>query len=507
MSLLFSLLKQAVLHPRRIAVVDDRRSYAYAEIIGGAFYLAEDITHATSANHIGLMLPTSGAFPIALTGAWLARRVPVPLNYLLSPEELAYIVKDSEIDTIYTVEAMIDHLGGEDAMPKGVKIRKMDQMSFSGLPEPRWPPYFSRDDLAVLVYTSATTGRPKGVMLTHGNLQSNVSAAIKHAGLDSSDVFLGVLPQFHCFGLTVLTLVPLSIGSKIVYTARFQPKKILDLIREHKPDAFIGVPSMFGAMLTVKEAQPEDFQNMRLPVSGGEPLPNSILEAFEDRFGVKILEGYGLTETSPVSNWCTPSQQRLYSVGRALPGVSEMAVDEHDQPLPANVDGEILIAGPHVMKGYYKQPEMTDAVMTDLIPRGGGKPLRFFRTGDIGRFDEDGYLYITGRKKEMLIVAGENVFPREIEEALDSHPAVHASAVIGKQDGVRGEVPIAFVQLEEGQTVTSDELRSHCRERIAGYKVPREVHFLDELPRSPTGKVLRRALSVPAEQSKATAGV
>ena len=214
MSLLFSILKQALFNPRRTAVVDDRRSYSYAEIIGGAFYLAEDIVHGTSASNIGLLLPTSGAFPIAMLGCWLARRTPVPLNYLLSKDELNYVIEDSDIDTIYTVQAMIDHLGGEENLPQGVKICRMDEMKFTGLPELRWPPYFSRDDVAALVYTSATTGKPKGVMLTHGNLQSNVVAAIKHAQLTRADVFLGVLPQFHSFGLTVLTLVPLSIGSK-----------------------------------------------------------------------------------------------------------------------------------------------------------------------------------------------------------------------------------------------------------------------------------------------------
>ena len=439
MSLLFSLLKQAVFNPRRTAVVDDKRSYTYAEIVGGAFYLAEDIAHATSANHIGLLLPTCGAFPIAMLGCWLARRTPVPLNYLLSPEELAYVIEDSDIDTLYTVQAMIDFLGGEDKLPRGVKIRRMDKLKFSGLPEPRWPPYYSRDDLAVLIYTSATTGRPKGVMLTHGNLQSNVRAAIEHSKLTSADVFLSVLPQFHCLGLTIMTLVPLSIGSKVVYSARFQPRKVIELMREHKPDAFVGVPSMFGALMTVKDAAREDFNTIRLFVSGGEPLPNSLAEAFEDRFGMHILEGYGLTETSPVTNWCTPTQNKPYSVGTSVPGVTVMVVDENFQPLPANEDGEIVIAGPNVMKGYYKLPEMTNEVMAHIIPRGSSKPLRAFKTGDIGHIDDDGFLFITGRKKEMIIVAGENVFPREIEEVLNRHPAVHASAVIGKQDGVRGE--------------------------------------------------------------------
>lgn len=500
MSLMLSILKQAALHPKRVAIVDDKREYTYGQIMGGAFYMAEHISHATSANHIGLMLPTSGAFPIALLGCWLARRVPVPLNYLLSKDELAYLIDDSDVDTVYTAQPMLEYLGGRENLPDNVRFNRMEDVQFNGLPEPRWPPYFSRDEVAVLLYTSATTGKPKGVMLTHGNLQSNVKASIEHAQLTSMDTFLGVLPQFHSFGLTVLTLLPLTIGSKVVYTARFQPRKVVELIREHDANAYIGVPSMFSAMLNIKEAAPEDFQRLRILVSGGEPLPTAVYEAFEDRFGVKLLEGYGLTETAPVATWCTPSANRRYSVGRALPGVDVMILDEHDQPLPPNEEGEIVVAGANVMKGYYKLPDLTNEAMVDVIPRGSSKPVTAFRTGDIGHVDPEGYLYITGRKKEMLIISGENVFPREIEEIIDQHPDVTAAAVIGKQDGMRGEVPIAFIEVVENSNPDPEKIRQFCRDRLASYKIPKEVHIVDELPRAPTGKVLRRMLQQPVEQ-------
>jgi len=263
----------------------------------------------------------------------------------------------------------------------------------------------------------------------------------------------------------------------------------------------IAVPSMYGAMLSVKEATPEDFASVRIAVSGGEPLPNAIFDEFERRFGVRLLEGYGLTETAPVLTWATPRQPfKLHSVGQALPGVEVKIVDEAGCVLPPGRDGEILAGGRGIMKGYYKQPQATAAAFTDLEVAGAGPDAgapvyrRFFRTGDIGRLDEDGFLFITGRKKEMLKVAGEIVFPREIEEVLLRHPSVKAAAVIGKSDGLRGQVPVAFVEVHEGQPFDEGALRAWCREHVAGFKVPREVRRVDQLPRNPTGKILRRQL-------------
>jgi long-chain acyl-CoA synthetase len=294
-----------------------------------------------------------------------------------------------------------------------------------------------------------------------------------------------VLPQFHTFGITILTLMPLAVGCSVIYTSKFMPKRLLELARLHRPTAFIGIPSMFNALRLVKSATRDDFSSLRLAVAGGEPLPDAVAEGFEEVFGVRIAEGYGLTETSPVSNWCRPQEFKPHSVGRPLRGIDERIVSETGEILGPNQDGEIRIKGPNVMPGYFKRPEETAAAFDDD---------GYFRTGDMGRFDDDGFLYITGRIKEMLIISGENVFPREIEEVLDKHPMVSASAVIGMPDASRGEVAIAFVELVEGGKLDEREARSFCRNSLAQFKVPREIRVVDALPRNPTGKILRRAL-------------
>jgi long-chain acyl-CoA synthetase len=513
MNMLWPILKRCIASRKSVAVIDDNREYTYGKLLGGSIFVASRIEEFTAKKHVGIMLPTSGAFPMALLGTWLAGRVAVPLNYLLSPDELQYVIQDSGIDTIITAGAMLNHLGGEEVIPDGVKILKIDEFDFTGFPPLRWPPRPKGDDLAAILYTSGTSGRPKGVMLSHGNFSTNVNACISHAGLSKADVFLGVLPQFHSFGLMALTLLPLQVGSTVVYSARFIPKRIIKLISKHRPQVLLAVPSMYGAMLSVKSAAQQDLNSVRLAISAGEPLPDATFEAFQNRFDIKLLEGYGLTETSPVANWGTPEHNKRHSVGRAIPGVEIAIVDDTDQILPTGDDGEILIAGPNIMQGYYQLPEQTASVFVDLdYPKSGGADsksvkgrengsgkstkMRFFRSGDIGHVDDDGFLFITGRKKEMLIIAGENVFPREIEEVLNKHEAIHASAVIGKIDGMRGEVPVAFIELEEDAAYDAKSVKAWCREHLAQFKVPRDIRVVDELPRNPTGKIMRRALNV-----------
>jgi long-chain acyl-CoA synthetase len=501
MSIVRRIYRNALVHPFRTAVIDDQREYSFIKIAVGAMHVAKAIEQATDRDKVGIMLPTSGAFPVALLGAWLAKKTPVPLNYLLSQDELNHVVEDSGIDVVVTAGKMLDALEGlgVDAtkLPGPPDLLKLEELSFKGLPPLRLPPKPADDDLAVLLYTSGTSGKPKGVMLSEKNLRHNIEACLEHAGLTHCDAFLGVLPQFHTFGLTVLTLLPLYVGGKSIYTARFMPKKLIDLMVKHRPQLFVAVPSMLNAMLGVKKSTPDDWKSLRFVICGGEPLPQAVFEGFQEKFNVHLLEGYGLTETSPVSNWSTPEQNRRHSVGKSLPQVQNFIVGDNDQLLGPNQEGEILIAGPSVMLGYYQLPELTAQVIVHLDIPGQGR-TRCFRTGDIGKLDDEGYLYITGRKKEMLIIGGENVFPREIEEVLNRHESVHASAVVGRQDGSRGEVAIAFVELEEGAAFDESALKAHCREGMAGFKVPKEIRLLDELPRTPTGKVLRRELKVDA---------
>lgn len=499
MSLLRPILKRLLLHPKRTAVIDDQRRYSYARISFGAFFLARLIKQTTDAKHVGIMLPTSGAFPMSLLGCWIAGRVGVPLNYLLNKDELGHVIADSGIDTILTVGKMLDFVG-EDAIPDGITVVKLEDEvpKFKGVPPVRIPPNPSDDELAVILYTSGTSGKPKGVELTHGNLEANARACLSHARVSKHYTFLGVLPQFHSFGLTALTMLPLLGGATVVYTARFSPGKIFGLIREHRPNVFIAIPSMYGALLGSKKATAEDVASVEFAVSGGEPLPAAVYDGWKERFAIELCEGYGLTETSPVANWATPWAKKRGSVGQALPGVANHIVGDAGQLLPAGQEGEVWITGPNIMRGYHNLPELTAEVVAQVTPADADAPVRAFRTGDIGKQDADGFLFITGRLKEMMIIGGENVFPREIEEVLNQHPQVGACAVVGKQDESRGEVPIAFVELAEGVDADAfdpKEVRDFLRQRIAQFKVPREVKLLDALPRNPTGKILRRELS------------
>lgn len=483
MPLAHAILRTQLRHPFRIATIDDRGARKGIELVIGALHLAELIERRSRSPFVGVMLPTGSAMPAVALAAWMLGRTIVPLNYVLKPEELQYVIDDCGTDIIFTAGPFLEAVGQSPRVPHLVKL---EQVPFSGAPEPRWPARVSEEDLAILLYTSGTSGKPKGVMLSHRNILANIEQCLRWVHFTDRDVLLGVIPQFHSFGLTVLTLLPLVTGCRAIFTAKFIPHKIIKLMREHRPTAFVGIPSMYNALLHTKDASADDFRSLRLPISGGEPLPVAVLEQFKARFGIALCEGYGLTETSPVANVCRPEEWRQGSVGRPVPGVHERIVDlDGGHDVPPGRDGEIRIAGPNIMKGYYNLPVETAAAFDD---RG------YFRTGDIGRLDPDGHLAITGRLKEMLIVSGENVFPREIEETLNRHPAVHDSGVVGGSDPMRGEVPIAFVELNEGKTFDERELLGWCRERLAGYKVPREIRSVDALPRNATGKIMRREL-------------
>ncbi len=483
----------------RVAVIDDTRSYRSIDLLVGALHLAAHLQSRSVSTTLGVLLPTSGMFPIAALAGWMLGKIIVPLNYLLRTEELQYVIDNCGADTVVTVGPMLDFLG---ATPKGVSLVRLEDLNFRSVPEPLWPARPAQGDLGLLLYTSGTSGKPKGVMLTHGNISANISQIARWVHFTRQDTLLGVLPQFHSFGLTVLTLLPLTIGCRVIYTARFVPGKLVRLLRQHRPTVFIAIPSMYNALLHVKGAVPEDFASLRYIVSGGEPLPDAVLTAFRERFGVTINEGYGLTETSPVTNWCRPHEFRPRSVGKPLPDIVQHIIDpETGRRLPPGRDGEVRMRGPNIMQGYYNLPAETAAAFDSA---------GFFRTGDIGRHDDDGRLYITGRLKEMLIVGGENVFPREIEEVLNKHPAVKDSGVVGLSDPMRGEVPIAFVELkddppESGTPARFDEraLITWCRQNLAGYKVPGEIRRVDALPRSATGKVLRRELKKLVEAGSA----
>lgn len=477
------ILRTLLTRPRRTLIVDDKRSYKGIDLLVASLHAAGAIKPKCDSPTVGILLPTSGAFAFCALAGWMLGKVVVPLNFLLKPEELQYVIDDSGMDTILTAGPMLDFMGHT---PKVKHLIRVDELDFQGVPEPIWPASADAEDLGVLLYTSGTSGKPKGVMLSHGNVRSNIEQCMAWVDVNERDVALGILPQFHAFGLTVLTLLPLYLGMKSVYLARFDRRRVLLALREHRPTLLVAIPSMYGVMLTAKDATPEDFASLRFIVSGGEPLPKAVFRGFRDKFGVTLNEGYGLTETSPCTNWCRPGEWKAHSVGMALPEIEQRIVDPATgRTLGRNADGEVQMRGPNVMQGYYRLAEETAKAFT---------PDGFFRTGDIGRLDHDGHLFITGRLKEMLIVGGENVFPREIEEALAQHPAVGGCGVVGMHDDLRGELPVAFVELKEGESASEQDLLAWCRERLAGYKVPKHVRVIEKLPRNPTGKVMRREL-------------
>ena len=487
MAIHFPILRRLLATPLKTVLTDDSRDYRAIDLLVASVHMANAIESTCQTKNVGLLLPTSGAFPISALGAWMAGKTIVPLNYLLKPDELQYVIDDAGIDTIFTVQPMLDFL---DETPRVKNLVRLEDLNFKSVPMPILPHGAKGKDTAVIVYTSGTSGKPKGVMLSHDALAANVRQGKEHLHLSAKDdCMLGVLPQFHCYGITQLTLTPLTYGVRAVYTARFMPKRLIELVRDQKATILMGIPSMFNAIASLKSGTPEHLASLRLIVSGSEALPDAVQQKFKARYGKHICEGYGMTEMAPVTHCAISEACRPHSVGRPVPGVEQRIVDpKTGQEVPVGEDGEIRLRGPNMMTGYYHLPEKT----REAIDEHG-----FYRTGDQGRLDENGFLFITGRIKEMIIVGGENVFPREIEDVLNRHPKVHATGVIGKTDPMRGEVPVAFVELcEEVDPSDFDpaELTAHCRAFLAGYKVPKEIRRIEALPRNPTGKILRRDL-------------
>jgi long-chain acyl-CoA synthetase len=346
----------------------------------------------------------------------------------------------------------------------------------------------------VILYTSGTTGTPKGAELTHANLRRNADLALGLFDLGSEAVTLGALPLFHSFGQTCGLNATIAAGGTLTLIPRFDPGKALEIIARDGVNVFQGVPTMYSAMLHCDSAESADTSSLTVCASGGAAMPVEVMRAFEEKFGAKILEGYGLSETSPVASFNHPDRERKAgSIGTPIDGVEMKVVDDDGNDVPQGEVGEIVIRGHNVMKGYWNKPEATEEAIRD----------GWFHTGDMAKVDEDGYFFIVDRKKDMIIRGGYNVYPREIEEVLYEHPAVREVAVVGVPDDSLGEEVGAAVALKEGQTVTEEELRDHAKEHVASYKYPRRIWFVDELPKGPTGKILKREIEVPVEAPNA----
>lgn len=438
-------------------------------------------------DRVAVGLPNSPEFVIAYFAVLRAGGVMIPLNIMLTPSEIKKVFFDSGTEIAITMDPFMEGVrkGAESTRvrhfvcasdwntlePKGSKPQAVD---------------LSDDDLAVLAYTSGTTGEPKGAMLTHGNLRANLEQQMQvPESMNEDDVLFLTLPMFHIFGLNVPLGLMVMNGATGVIADRFEPVDALRTIERFKPTVLFGAPPMYNAWINVPGADQYDLSSVRLAVSGAAPLSEEVLKGFKGIFGVQIFEGYGMTETAPTltTNRMT-DEPRAMSVGKPLPGVEIRLIDEEGNPVELGDPGEIVVRGPNVFKGYWNREEETAKSFID----------GWFRTGDVAVMDEEGYIYLVDRKRDLIIVSGFNVFPSEVEAALLANPKIAEAAVVGEPHPYTGEAVKAFVVLAEGAVATEQELLDDISTRLARFKCPRSIEIVNELPYLLTGKVLRRAL-------------
>ena len=490
-SLAQNLVASAKKYGDRPAIKLDDAVLTYAELLDSARRTATLFTSKgiEPGDRIGLQLPNVPAYPVAFYGALIAGATVVPMNPLLKGREVEYYVKDSGAKIVIALEGMAD-AATEAAAATDTEALIVGALGFSDLPDEASEPVEREDDdTAVILYTSGTTGQPKGAELTHHNMSTNAATSAETLfDVTSDDMIMGCLPLFHVFGLTCGLNASVLSGSCLTLIPRFDGGKALEVIGRDKVTIFEGVPTMYNAMLNHPDRDDADLSTLRACASGGSAMPAEVMKAFEKAFDAIILEGYGLSETSPVSCFNHPDKERKPgTIGVPVRGMEQRLVDDDGKDVADGEVGEIAIRGEGLMKGYWGRPDAT----AEAIPDG------WFRSGDLATMDEDGYYTIVDRKKEMIIRGGYNVYPREIEEALYEHPAVAEAAVIGMADDEWGEEIGAAVALKSGQSVEPDELKAHVKERVAAYKYPRKVWIVDELPKGPTGKILRREVHAP----------
>jgi long-chain acyl-CoA synthetase len=444
-------------------------------------------------DRVGVMLPNVPQFPIAYYGVLRAGGVVVPMNVLLKRREIAFYLEDSGAKLLLAWHGFAAEAEG-GAADAGVDLIEVEPESFAALLAEREPAPgladTAEDDTAVILYTSGTTGKPKGAELTHANLYRNADVSSRTTSeIGAGDVVFGGLPLFHSFGQTVSMNASLMVGACLTLVPKFDPGEALETMQRDRVTHFYGVPTMYGALLHHPERESYDTSSLRTCITGGASMPVEVLRGFEEAFGAIVLEGYGLSETSPVSSSNHPDRERKPgSIGTPLEGVEMKVFDEDDNEVAQGEVGEIVIRGHNIMKGYWQRPAATAEAM-----RGG-----WFHSGDMAKVDEEGYFYIVDRKKDLIIRGGYNVYPREVEEVLYEHPRIREAAVIGVPHDQWGEEIGAAVVLHEGEELGPDEVSAYVKERIAAYKYPRLVWFLDELPKGPTGKILKREIEPPA---------
>ena len=499
----FLLEQSAAQYPDNMAVILDEHRMRYVELNGAANKLAHALVGlgVQRGSKVSMMLPNIPSFATCYYGILKTGAVVVPLNGLLKHNEVQYHLENSDSVVLIVwedfVEEAVAGMRGTESCKHLVVVQAPDStrplpegaLSFRPLLAEQSPLFETvptmADDTAVLLYTSGTTGRPRGAELTHFNMFSNAMVCAERiALLTPDDVGLATLPLFHAFGLTALMNACIYAGCTVTMIPRFEPKRALDVMQRDKVTFFCGVPAMYALLLRYPHADRYDL-SLRCCISGGASMPVEVMHAFNQKYALTILEGYGLSETSPVATFNHQHRPpKPGSIGTAIWGGQLRVVNEQDEPLPNGEVGELVIQGHNVMRGYYKDPEATADVM-----RGG-----WFHTGDLAYMDDEGYIFIVDRVKDMINRAGLNVYPREVEEVLYGHPAIAEAAVVGVAHDVQGEKVKAFVVLKPEHTADAHELIQYCKERLADYKIPRMVAFCEALPRTATGKVLKRDL-------------
>ena len=447
-------------------------------------------------DRVGVMLPNVAEFAMVYFGVLRAGAVVVPMNPLLKAREVAFYLRDSGARLMFVWDAFA-HEAQTGAKEAEAEVVVVDPPGFADVFASVSPAGEvvdrADDDTAVILFTSGTTGQPKGAELTHGNLRTNTEVMLAELlEITADDVIFGGLPLFHAFGQTCTLNTAVAAGACLTLLPRFSAERALRILAEHRVTVFAGVPTMYSALLHVPGRDGYDVSRLRLAFSGGAALPVEVLRGFEAAFGCPVLEGYGLSETSPVASFNHPGRERKPgSIGTPIRGVQMKVVDIDDNELPRGEAGEIVIRGHNVMKGYWNRPDATAAAVRD----------GWFHTGDVARMDGDGYFFIVGRQKDLIIRGGYNVYPREIEEVMHEHPAVAEVAVIGFPHPELGEEIGAAVTLKPGASATADELRAYVKSQVAAYKYPRRVWIADALPKNATGKIMKREIVPPVEES------
>jgi long-chain acyl-CoA synthetase len=496
------LRESAAAYPDKPVMLFDGGQLTYAQLDALSDRCAAGLRASglSPGDTVGLQLPNIPQFVVAYFGMLKAGCIGVPVNVLLKAPELAFCLGDAQVRALITWAGLADEAlkGAADAGVPAVYVvntpgtpevsteRRFEEL-FAVEPEGRPLEQTDPGDTALIVYTSGTTGRPKGAELTHYQLYMNADTPGRLFGIRDDDVVIVVLPLFHVFGLSSQLNICVRFGATMSLVPRFDPAKALEVMERDGVTVFEGVPTMYVALLNDPGIDRYDLSKLRIAVSGGAAIPAEVLDAFEEKFGVVILEGYGLTETASTTTFNVSAEQRkVYSVGKPIWGVEVEIWDDQGRSLPSGADhiGELVIRGVNTMRGYFHNPEATAEAFA------GG----WLHSGDLGYRDEDGFYFIVDRKKELIIRGGYNVYPRELEEAFYTHPAVALAAVVGVPDQRLGEEVKAFVELKPGSTASEHELIEYMKQRVAAYKYPRMVEIRDHLPKGPTGKVLKKEL-------------